>query len=113
MYELVTLILVIYVVGSILRRTAERKREMDRLQTRVNHLSDVVASLQQGGGPMRSEQIIELELLDLQMQLQDFNLQSGNAPQETFEHLHYVEETISRSIFLAPELPMQAESTLQ
>ena len=112
MYELVTLILVIYVVGSIMRRTADRKREMDRLKVRVNHLNEVVNKLQSGGRAISSEQIIELELIDLQMQLQEFNSFADVAAQEAFEHLHYVEETISNSIFLAPDLPTEAESTL-
>ena len=112
MYELVTLVLVIYVVGSILRRTAERKREMDRLKARVNQLSEIVSRLDVEGAPLSSEQIVELELRDLQMQLQDFNGTADSAAQTAFEHLHFVEETISKSIFLAPELPTEAESTL-
>ena len=56
------------------------------------------------------EQIIELELRDLCSQLQEFNVPAETAA-PAFEHLHYVEESISKSV-VAPELPASAESTL-
>jgi len=117
MYEVVTLILVLYVVGSIMRRSADRHREMERLNARVSQLSKVVRHMQQGVTDEFSHQLIELELKDLQMQLhghkeENFDFTADSAAQEAFEHLHYVEETMSRSVVLAPDMPLNAEATL-
>lgn len=113
MYELVTLILVIYVVGSIMRRTAERRREVERLSQRVSQLNEIVARLQKTDNAQAiSEQFIELELRDLEMQMKDCLAAEDPGAQEAFEHLHYVEETISKSIFVPREMPSHTESTI-
>ena len=117
MYEVITLILVLYVVGSVMRRSADRHREMKRVNARVNQLSKIVGNMQGGVPDKFAHQLLELELKDLQMQLHDhkeqsFDFSADSAAQEAFEHLHYVEETMTRSVVLAPDLPVNAESTL-
>lgn len=113
MFELVTLILVLHVAVSIYRRSAERQRDVERLKTKVADLSKLVVRLQQSGRREEiPEQIIQLELRDLCSQLHD-QITAGEQAEIAFEHLHFVEESISKSIVVAAELPTTAESTLQ
>ena len=65
MFELITSILVIYVIGSILRRDGERKREVARLQARIAELHRIVTS-SKGPGEADPERLIQWELHDLQ-----------------------------------------------
>lgn len=111
MCDLITLILAIYVVGSILRREANRKREVQRIQSRIGELSSIVHQMQDQQA-LRSEQFIQLEIRDLQMQLEHQLMADRSDFQETFQHLHYVEEQINKSVFLPADLPISAESTL-
>lgn len=109
MFELITSILVIYVIGSILRRDGERKREVARLQARIAELHRIVTS-SKGPGEADPERLIQWELHDLQLRLHDA-LPTGTT-EDAFEQLHYVEEKISRSVVMARDLPTEAESTL-
>lgn len=112
MFEIVTLILVLYVTYSIMRRSNDRRREVERLQLKVAELSAVVAEMQQSSVTEVSERLIEMELRDIRTQLEEFNVSADTIAQDAFEQVHFVEETISKSIVVAPGLPTKAESTL-
>ena len=114
MFELVTLILVLYVAHSIARRSAERKRELDRIQTKVRDLQQMVQELRglpddRGTVP---ERLVAMELQELCSHLRDeFDSSADEMAQQAFAHEHFVEEHMSKSILMAP-MPTNAESTL-
>lgn len=112
MFELATLVLVLYVTVSIFRRSHERKSEVERLQLKVAELSDIVKCIHNGDEKRDvTEMILKMEFRDMRAQFNDLDIDT-EVQRESFEQLHYVEETISKSVFVPSELPTTAESTL-
>ena len=114
MYEIVTLVLVLYVFNSIVLRSAERRREVKRLQGKVTELQKVVASLQGSGNGEAGlqEKLVELELQDILTRLDDYRAPQIESNAEDFEQSHYVEGDVSKSVVVGKTLPTAAESTL-
>lgn len=114
MFELATLILVLYVAHSIFLRSRDRNREIERLHEKVAELSDIVKRIHRGDENTDvSEMILKMEFRDIRAQFDDLDIDiEAEAQKEAFEQLHYVEETISKSVFVPAEMPTTAESTL-
>ncbi len=113
MYKIATLILVLYVIQSIWRRSNSRARDVERLQHRVTELSRIVGHIESGRSVSEvSGAMLQLQMRDILSQVEDLQLPQQDKQNSAFEQLHYVEEYMSNSTFVPLECPTVVESTL-
>ena len=113
MYKIATLILVLYVIASIMRRSTIRERESKRLKRKVDELTRIVEQLNNGQSAAQvSEAMLEFQIRDIRSQFEELEVPMGQQKKTTFEQLHFVEGRISKSTFVPLELAPTVESTM-
>lgn len=110
MFEMVTLVLTLYVAYSIFRRSQQRSREIARLQLQVATLTQMVTA-QHGADEVLPEQMLALQLRDIQSQLAEFNIPLECELAE-YTQYHCVQDPIAQSIVVPVEYPASGETTL-
>jgi|GEM_PF-4916847 len=113
MYRIATLILVIYVIASIMRRSTVRDREARRLKRQVDELTRLVKHISTAQSASEvSEAMLGFQIRDIRSQFDELDIPMGQERKTTFEQLHFVEGRISKSTFVPQEIEPSIESTL-
>ena len=115
MYEIIILVLVLYVFNSIVLRSAERRREIKRLQGKVAELQKVVSQIRGRETTQEDDlqgKLVELELQDILTRLDNYRAPQVESNPDDFEQSHYVEGEVSKSVVVGKSMPSKAESTL-